>query len=107
MREPIARDFYRLSGAGVNGINNPKVVDGGHLPLIKSGAGFVPGLVGPPLIPDWNGPIPLFFLHEDKPILPPMDGRRLVESRKKPRTSDDLIPSLSPQFLLFRWMIWV
>jgi len=83
----------------VNGINNPKVIDGSHLPLVRSGAGFVSGLVGPPLVPDWNGPIPLFFLHEDKPILPPMDGRRLVESRKKPRTSDDPVPPPSPTIL--------
>ena len=99
MRELITGDFYRLPGAGVNGINNLKVVDRSHLPLVRSGAGFVPGLVWAPLVPDWNGPISVFFLHEDKPILPSMDRRRLVESRKKPRTSDDPVPPPSPAIL--------
>ena len=85
----------------MNRINKPKVVNGSHLPLVRSGAGFVPSLVWPPLVPDWNGPILMFFLHEDKPILPSMDERRLVESRKKPRTSNNPIPPLSPANLVF------
>jgi len=83
----------------VNEINNTKVVDGSHLPLVRSGARFIPGPIWPPLVPDWNGPILVFFLYEDKLILPSMDGRRLVKSRKKPRTFDDPIPPLFPAIL--------
>jgi len=80
----------------MDGVNNPKVVDGCHFPVARSGAGLVPGFVRPPPTPNRDGPFPIFFLHKDEPILPSMDGRRFVERRKKPRAPDDSVPPFSP-----------
>jgi len=83
----------------MDGVNNPKVVDGCHFPLARSGAGLVPGGVRPPPIPNRDGPFPVFFLHKDEPILPSMDGRRFVERKKKPGAPDDPVPPFSPAAL--------
>ena len=38
----------------MNGIDNSKIVNGGHLPFIQSRARFVASFVGTPLIPNQN-----------------------------------------------------
>jgi len=83
----------------MNGINNPKVVYGSHLPLVRSGVGFVPSFVRSSLVPNRDCPIPIFFLYEDKPVLPPLDGRRFVKCRKKFEPPDDPVPPFSPTIL--------
>ena len=83
----------------MNGINDPKVVDGSHLRLVRSAAGFVPSFVRPPLIPNRDCPIPIFLLHTNKPILPPVDGGRFVERRKESGPPDDPIPPFPPTVL--------
>jgi len=83
----------------MNRINNPKVVYGGHLSLVRSNAGFVPSFVRFLLVPNQDCPIPIFFLYEDKLVLPPMDGRRFVKCRKKSEPPDDPIPPFSPTIL--------
>jgi len=52
MWKPVAGNFYGLFGAGINGIDDLEIVDGGHLPFIRSRTGFVAGFVGTPLIPN-------------------------------------------------------
>ena len=96
MWEPVSGNFYGLSRAGINRINNPEIVDGGHLPFIRSHAGFVLGFVRTLPIWNWNYPIPIFLLNKDKPIFPPVNGQGFVKCGKQSRTPDDPIPAFPP-----------
>jgi len=83
----------------MNRVNNSKVVYGGHLPLVRSGAGFVPSVVRPRFVPNPDRPVPILFLHVDEPVLPPVDGSRFVKCGKKSGPSDDPVPPFTPAIL--------
>ena len=55
----------------MNAVNDPKRVDGSHLPLIRGYTRFVLSFVGAPLISNRNCPILGRFVYVDKPIMPP------------------------------------
>ena len=70
-----------------------------YLPLVWSGAGFVPSFVRSPLVLNRDCPISIFFLYEDEPVFPPVDGRRFVKCRKKSGPPYDLVPPFCPIIL--------
>ena len=78
MWKPVAGNFYGLFGAGINGIDDLEIVDGGHLPFIQSCAGFVLSFVGTPLVPNRSCPIPIFLYNKDKLVFSLLDGGRFV-----------------------------